>query len=134
MCLTINWNFPTSMVGMGKGHIIQECFQVANVLLEGGNRPYCEDWTHIDIVYGDDEPHATENPPTSPPGIDFPGRHKINILFADNFAMSELVPKNQALPSTPKCETEPKVWVLCNSWQKCLHYGDMYKPVNFSSI
>jgi len=42
--------FPTPMVGMGKGHNTQECFQVANIFLKDDNRPYCEDWSHIDVV------------------------------------------------------------------------------------
>jgi hypothetical protein len=38
------------MVGIGKGHITQECFQVAKCFLKDDNRPYCEDWNHIDVV------------------------------------------------------------------------------------
>ena len=59
-----------------------------NVFLNDGNRPYCEDWSYIDTIARNDEPHATENPPTSPSGIDFFGRHK--ILFAHNFEISEI--------------------------------------------
>ena len=75
---------------------IQECFQVANLFLKEGIRPYCEDWSHIDIVARHDDTHATENPSPSPLGIDFLGHH--NILFADDFAISEIRYRQKQAP------------------------------------
>ncbi len=39
--------------------------------LKDDDRPYCEDWNYVDIVSRYGEPHATENPPISLPGINF---------------------------------------------------------------
>ncbi len=78
---------PTPMVGIGKGHVHLIVLPGCKIFyLDDGNRSYCEDWNHIDIISRCDGPHVTEDPPPSPPGIDFLGRHK--ILFADNFAIS----------------------------------------------
>ncbi len=80
--------YPTSTVGIGKGHAYysRTLPHVAKYFLGDGNRPFCEDRNHIDIVARhDDEPHATENATTNHLVINTLGRHK--TLFGDNFAI-----------------------------------------------
>ena len=57
------------------------------------------------------EPNATENPPPSPPVIDFLGRHKIRICLQTIQPYRRLVsPKTRHPSLTPKGETGTKVW------------------------
>ena len=66
------------MVGTGKGNVHPRVLPGCKIFyLKDGNQPYCEDWNHIDTVARHEEPHATENPPTSPLGIVFLGAIKL---------------------------------------------------------
>lgn len=41
---------PTQMADTGKGHVHSRVFLGCKYFFKGGNRPYREDWSHIDNV------------------------------------------------------------------------------------
>ena len=126
------------MVDIGKGYISGSVPRLQNIFfLNNDNRLCREDLSYIDDVVRGDGPHATENPSISLPVINFLGHHR--ILFADNFAISEMgTAKTRHRSTTPKGETEPKVWILYNNqyiiWHsvKSLHFLIMNKLADFS--
>ena len=89
---------------------------------------------HVDTVTMYDAPHATENPSTSSPRINFLGLHKIIILFAGNFAISEIVDaKNQApILNAKGWDRDKSLDIVQQQPVKCLHYCSRQRPIYFS--
>ncbi len=123
------------MVRIWKGHVHSRVLPGCKIFLKDGNRLYCEDWNHTDTVARDDEPHATENPPTSPLRINFLGCHK--ILFADHIAISEIgTAKNQAPVINTKGGIRAKSlgFVQQQSVKSLSHYRSMHRLIDFSCL
>ena len=93
---------------------IQKCFHVAKYFLNDDNRLCREDWGYVDDVVRGDGLHATESPSISLPVVNSLGHHKICLQTTLPY-QKWVQPKTRRPSSTPKGETEPKVWILCNN-------------------
>ena len=92
--------YPTPMVCIWKGYIIQECFRLQNIFLKMATNLILKTGVILIFRYSGDETYATENPSASLPGIDFLGTYKIINLSADNLPYRKLV--------SPKPDTHPQ--------------------------